>query len=50
MISGSALQAHADCLVLADEAAAAGLAQRPYYDDLARGDPELAALAGAEPF
>ncbi len=44
MISGSALQAHADCLVLTDEAAAGRLAQRAYYDELARGDPELVAL------
>ena len=44
MISGSALQAHADCLVLVDEAAAAGLTQRCYYDEVARNDPELAAL------
>ena len=48
MVSGSALQAHADCLVLADEAAAAGLAQRAYYDDLARGDPELVAWVAGE--
>ena len=34
---GSILQWHADAVVVLDEAAAAGLANREYYDDAARG-------------
>ena len=45
-ISGSALQLHPDCLVLADEPAAAGLAERAFYDHLAVTDPDLLALPG----
>ena len=45
-ISGSALQLHPDCLVLADEPAAAALAERTFYDHLAATDPDLLALPG----
>ena len=46
MISGTALQSHPNCLVLADEPAAAQLTERAYYDHLARYDPEILALPG----
>jgi glucosamine-6-phosphate deaminase len=44
MISGTALQSHPNCLVLADEPAAAQLTQRAYYDHVALYDPEILAL------
>lgn len=49
MVSGSALQLHADCLVISDEQAARRLSQRDYYDWMRGNDPELAALAADDP-
>ncbi|NVN11060.1 6-phosphogluconolactonase, partial [Nguyenibacter vanlangensis] len=42
MISASALQFHANCLVIADEPAAAQLQHRDYYDSMVATDPEFA--------
>ncbi|GAN84538.1 MULTISPECIES: glucosamine-6-phosphate deaminase [Novacetimonas] len=43
-ISATALQMHADCLVIVDEAAAGALSCRPYLEHLMQHDPELKAL------
>jgi glucosamine-6-phosphate deaminase len=40
MISASALQLHPNCKVVVDEAAAAGLTQRVYYDWVFQNEPE----------
>lgn len=42
MISASALQLHPRCKVVLDEAAAAGLAERDYYDWVFENEPEWA--------
>lgn len=42
MISASAIQLHPDCKVIVDEAAAAGLAGRDYYDFIFANEPEWA--------
>lgn len=43
-ISATALQMHADCLIIADEAAAGALSRRAYIAHLMQHDPELRAL------
>jgi len=45
IVSGSALQFHPQCLAILDEAAAAGLTQRPMIDYLMAHDPELIHLS-----
>ncbi|PYD80281.1 glucosamine-6-phosphate deaminase [Komagataeibacter oboediens] len=42
--SATALQMHANCLVIADETAAAALSRRPFIDHMMRHDAELKAL------
>jgi glucosamine-6-phosphate deaminase len=44
MVSASALQLHANCKVIIDEAAAADLTGREYYDFVFRNEPEWAAF------
>jgi len=41
MVSGSALQLHANCVVLADEAAASRFTKRDYYNWVIANEPEL---------